>query len=61
MKPLKTLIFVFFVFTFTTNYSQDIVDHSPWDQILILNVTQNGLVDYEGVTTDVIVFYKYFR
>ncbi|MBW1297331.1 DUF547 domain-containing protein [Aquimarina litoralis] len=61
MKTLKTHSFiVFFLITFTIN-SQDIVDHSPWDQILVLNVTDEGLVDYEGVTNDVIVFYKYFR
>lgn len=61
MKSFNTLLFVILLFLSNNNYSQELADHSAWDQILILNVTKNGLVDYEGVTTDVVVFYQYFR
>lgn len=61
MKSLRTLLFVVFLFLFSAIKSQEIVDHSAWDQILILNVTDEGMVDYDGVTTDVAIFYKYFR
>ncbi|WP_074406434.1 MULTISPECIES: DUF547 domain-containing protein [Aquimarina] len=61
MKSLKTKFFILTFLLFSTNYSQEKVDHSAWDNILILNVTQNGLVDYDGVTSDVINFYQYFR
>ncbi|WP_160114732.1 DUF547 domain-containing protein [Aquimarina sp. AU474] len=61
MKSLKTNPFIVFFFLFSTIYCQENVDHSSWDQILILNVTEDGMVDYEGVTTDVAVFYTYFR
>ncbi len=62
MKSLKTTPF-FIVILLLCNavYCQEHVDHSSWDQILILNVTEDGMVDYDGVTTDVAVFYTYFR
>ncbi|GAA4275594.1 DUF547 domain-containing protein [Aquimarina mytili] len=41
--------------------AQGIVDHSVWDQILILNVSDDGEVNYEGVMKDSSLFYKYFR
>ncbi len=58
--PKSLLLILFYLVSFQIN-SQETVDHSPWDQILVLNVTEDGLVDYDGVTNDVIVFYKYFR
>ncbi|SEL70521.1 Protein of unknown function, DUF547 [Aquimarina amphilecti] len=61
MKALKTLFFFLISLSFFNINSQEIVDHNPWDQILVLNVTDEGLVDYDGVTNDVLVFYKYFR
>ncbi|WP_378186485.1 DUF547 domain-containing protein [Aquimarina sp. W85] len=61
MNSFKTLMFLLTLFLFKPCFSQEIVDHSAWDQMLILNVTKNGLVDYEGVTNDVVVFYTYFR
>jgi len=61
MKSLKTSFLILISLLFFKTYSQETVDHTAWDQILILNVTDSGLVNYEGVTSDVIVFYKYFR
>ncbi|WP_299260063.1 DUF547 domain-containing protein [uncultured Aquimarina sp.] len=61
MKSLKTLFFFLISLSFFNINSQEIVDHNAWDQILVLNVTDEGLVDYDGVTNDVLVFYKYFR
>ncbi|WP_298544623.1 DUF547 domain-containing protein [uncultured Aquimarina sp.] len=61
MKSLKIYSFILISLLFFKAQTQEIVDHSAWDQILVLNVTDNGLVDYDGVTNDVIVFYKYFR
>ncbi|WP_025742594.1 DUF547 domain-containing protein [Aquimarina pacifica] len=61
MKFLKTPLIIVTFLLCNAMHSQEIVDHSAWDQILILNVSDNGMVDYEGVTTDVVVFYQYFR
>ncbi len=61
MKPLKTIYCILFLLLFNSIHSQEKVDHSSWDQILILNVLDNGMVDYDGVTRDVSVFYEYFR
>lgn len=61
MKVFATNFFALSLFVCTPTFSQEIVDHSAWDQILVLNVTEDGMVDYEGVTSDVGVFYKYFR
>jgi len=61
MKFLKTTTFILLSLLFSTTYAQEKVNHSAWDQILILNVQDDGMVDYEGVTRDVAVFYDYFR
>lgn len=61
MKSLRTNFFALIFLSFNTIYCQEVVDHSAWDQILVLNVTDDGMVDYDGVITDVAVFYKYFR
>jgi len=61
MKTLKTNSFIVIFLVFISAQSQELVDHSAWDQILILNVTDDGLVDYDAVTADIPVFYKYFR
>ncbi|SHI86299.1 DUF547 domain-containing protein [Aquimarina spongiae] len=62
MKSLKANLWIIFLFLFSSIYCQkEVVDHSSWDQILILNVTDDGLVDYDGVTSIAVVFYTYFR
>lgn len=62
MKSLKTAFFTLSLILLSNfTYGQETVDHSSWDQILVLNVTDDGMVDYDGVTADIVVFYKYFR
>ncbi len=61
MKSLKFTYFTLALLLSINSYTQEKVDHSSWDQILILNVLDNGMVDYDGVTRDVAVFYDYFR
>ena len=40
--------------------AQSKVDHMYWDQILILNVSKDGRVNYKGVIQDSPTLYKYF-
>ena len=61
MKSLTINFFLVFTLLINHNYSQEIVNHAEWDNMLILNVTTDGMVDYEGVTADATMFYKYFR
>ncbi len=61
MKSLTIKFFIVFTLLVNVNHSQEIVNHTEWDNMLILNVTTNGMVDYEGVTADATMFYKYFR
>ncbi|MHA7058692.1 DUF547 domain-containing protein [Aquimarina sp. M1] len=61
MKTFKIYSLIFISLSYFNIQAQETVDHSAWDQILVLNVTEDGLVDYDGVTSDVVVFYKYFR
>ncbi len=39
---------------------QSKVNHELWDQVLILNVTKEGKVNYKGVIQDSPLIYKYF-
>ncbi len=55
---LQLLVVVLFCFK---ALAQDKADHSVWDQILILNVSEDGKVNYEGVMKDSPLFYQYFR
>ncbi len=56
------LLFVLILTLFCNQIkAQNALDHSVWDQILILNVTDDGKVNYEGVMQDSPLFYKYFR
>lgn len=61
MRPAIANFLIVSFFICSTIDAQEPVDHSAWDQILILNVTDDGMVDYDGVTTDVAIFYTYFR
>ncbi|MDY8134763.1 DUF547 domain-containing protein [Aquimarina sp. 2201CG5-10] len=40
--------------------AQNAPDHAILDQILVLNVSEDGKVDYEGIMKDSSLFYKYF-
>ena len=56
------LISAFFVlFLYVPLQAQNKFDHSFWDQILKLNVTKEGFVDYEGIMKDSSLLYNYFQ
>lgn len=61
MKVLKIKFYILTLLLCNLSYSQEIVDHKEWDNMLLLNVTSNGMVDYEGVIADATMFYTYFR
>ncbi|WP_109302470.1 DUF547 domain-containing protein [Aquimarina sp. AU474] len=61
MKNNYLLCAIFLVLLCSPAKAQHGIDHSVWDQILILNVTEDGKVNYEGVMKDSPLFYKYFR
>jgi len=50
-----TLIF----FSFQTK-AQETFDHSIWDQILLINVSTDGKVNYKGFMRDSSLLYEYF-
>ncbi|KZS41051.1 hypothetical protein AWE51_24085 [Aquimarina aggregata] len=52
---------MFVTICFTDIKAQNNVDHSVWDQLLILNVSEVGKVNYKGVMKDSSLFYEYFR
>ena len=56
--PIVSLVTILFC---VKTAAQSGADHSVWDQILILNVSDDGQVNYEGVIKDSPLFYKYFR
>ncbi|WP_299254624.1 DUF547 domain-containing protein [uncultured Aquimarina sp.] len=45
---------------FTIN-AQNHIDHMVWDQLLLLNVSNEGKVDYKGFIRDKFLFDKYFK
>ncbi len=61
MKRYNILIALILTLLCSKIKAQNAPDHSVWDQILILNVTDDGKVNYEGVMKDSPLFYKYFR
>ncbi|MEW7290141.1 DUF547 domain-containing protein [Aquimarina sp. 2304DJ70-9] len=61
-KKYKSILPLFLLALFCfIGTAQNTLDHSVWDQILILNVSEDGKVNYEGVMKDSPLFYKYFR
>ncbi|WP_226294122.1 DUF547 domain-containing protein [Aquimarina algicola] len=61
MKKGKLLwLALIVIFCFVMN-AQTKPDHSKWDQLLILNVSKDGKVNYEGMIKDSPLFYEYFR
>ncbi|UZO81243.1 DUF547 domain-containing protein [Aquimarina sp. ERC-38] len=57
-KFLYTVIFTFTVFISQAQTSS--FDHNLWDQALLLNVSDDGQVDYEGFMQDSSLLYRYF-
>ncbi|MBQ4820839.1 DUF547 domain-containing protein [Aquimarina sp. MMG016] len=45
----------------TSAQSQNRFDHSVWDQALLINVSEDGKVDYDGFMRDSSQLYAYFR
>jgi len=56
LPPLIWLVLICF-----KSKAQNHADHSILDQILILNVTPEGKVNYEGMIRDRSLFYTYFK
>ncbi len=61
MKNFNLILAIFVTICFTDTKAQNNVDHSVWDQLLILNVSEVGKVNYKGVMKDSSLFYEYFR
>lgn len=60
----KILIFTTLtLFSFITNVQsqKNHIDHMVWDQLLLLNVSNEGRVDYKGFIRDKFLFDKYFK
>lgn len=57
----RILLVVIGLFLLNTAKAQNTFDHSTWDQALILNVSEDGQVDYDGFMRDSSLLYKYFR
>ncbi|AXT50618.1 DUF547 domain-containing protein [Aquimarina sp. BL5] len=62
MKRLFILIVIAVLpyFSFNLN-AQGHIDHMVWDQLLLLNVSSDGKVDYKGFIRDKFLFDQYFK
>jgi len=59
---MKNYIIFLLVFIGTVSiFGQSRFDHSTWDQALLLNVLDNGKVNYEGFMKDSSLLYTYFQ
>ncbi|WP_109302469.1 DUF547 domain-containing protein [Aquimarina sp. AU474] len=61
MKALKTILTLLMVLFFNQTNAQNTFDHSVWDQALLLNVSEDGKVDYDGFMRDSSQLYTYFK
>ncbi len=61
MKASKLIIVALIILFFNQVRSQDSFDHYVWDQALLLNVSDDGNVDYDGFMRDSSLLYKYFK
>jgi len=55
-----TVMILLSSFGFTVN-GQKRIDHMVWDQLLLLNVSDDGKIDYKGFIRDEFLFDKYFK
>ncbi|KAA1247605.1 DUF547 domain-containing protein [Aquimarina sp. RZ0] len=46
---------------FSISTAQNRIDHMPWDQLLLLNVSTDGEVNYKGFIRDKFLFNEYFN
>lgn len=61
MKKLILLIMICFGSScFFSINAQNHIDHMKWDQLLLLNVSSDGDVDYKGFIRDKFLFKEYF-
>lgn len=60
MKTPKIIILVLLVFISFQTKAQEKLDHALWDQILLINVSEDGKVDYKGFMRDSAQLYEYF-
>ncbi len=61
MKAPKIIIALITILALNQVKSQNSFDHSVWDQALLLNVSEDGKVDYDGFMRDSSQLYQYFR
>ncbi|WP_103069574.1 DUF547 domain-containing protein [Aquimarina sediminis] len=60
MKAPKFILISAFILFISQVQSQNTFDHSTWDQALLLSVSEEGKVDYNGFMRDSSLLYKYF-
>ncbi|MGY3793956.1 DUF547 domain-containing protein [Aquimarina sp. 433] len=61
MKTPKLFVFAIIAFISLQTKAQQKLDHAIWDQILLINVSDDGKVDYKGFMRDSAELYKYFN
>ncbi len=57
--PKIIIVLIFVLFSFQIK-AQQVFDHSIWDQLLLINVSIDGKVNYKGFMRDSSLLYKYF-
>ena len=61
-KQLSIFLFLSILLNIKLNaQNQEKFDHDLWDQALLLNISSDGLVNYEGFMRDSSLLYAYFR
>ncbi|WP_378178899.1 DUF547 domain-containing protein [Aquimarina sp. SS2-1] len=60
MKTPKIIVFILICFISFQTKAQQNLDHAIWDQILLINVSEDGKVDYKGFMRDSAQLYQYF-
>ncbi|PKV48154.1 uncharacterized protein DUF547 [Aquimarina sp. MAR_2010_214] len=61
MKAPKIILVLFAILSINQMQSQNSFDHIIWDQALLLNVSDDGKVDYNGFMRDSSQLYRYFK
>ncbi|WP_299218014.1 DUF547 domain-containing protein [uncultured Aquimarina sp.] len=61
MNALKTTVLALLMSKSFQTKAQDHIDHMVWDQILLINVSDDGKVNYPGFIRDKFLFDKYFK
>ncbi|SEL42201.1 Protein of unknown function, DUF547 [Aquimarina amphilecti] len=63
MKKKYLLLAIIAILSFVSNLEaqNNHIDHMVWDQLLLLNVSNDGKVDYKGFIRDKFLFDKYFK